>query len=277
MDRAIDFVVYGDCCSGIPGAPHEETFSRVNAAMGRLSPAPEFVVFLGDHIKGYVDRRDELVAQWRHFFAEEIEPVRRITGEVYHVTGNHDTYDSGSVAVWLETLSALPKNGPAGRIGRSYYVRRGPMLLVFIDTTDTNHRGAARFGEAQWLDRVLAEHREVPVKFVFGHHPAHGVNGYDQSPMWRMPPDHAAEFWEILMRHGVQCYWCSHVIAFDVQRHRGVLQITSGGAGTRYGPGGFMGDGEYHHLVQATIENRTMRIRAIDPDSKLREEFWFEL
>jgi hypothetical protein len=115
------------------------------------------------------------------------------------------------------------------------------------------------------------------LKFIFGHHPAHAVNGYDRWPLWRMPPHHAGEFWEILTRHRVQCYWCSHIIASDVQRHQGVLQITSGGAGTQYGPGGFMGDGEYHHLVHATIENRKVTIRAVDADSRLREELWFDL
>lgn len=277
MNGAIEFVVYGDCCSGIALAPHEETFSRLNAALERVSPAPEFVVFLGDHIRGYVNHRDELVAQWRYFLSKEFKSVQRVTGEIYHVAGNHDTYDSESVAVWLDTFPSLPRNGSPDRIGRSYYVRRGPMLLVFIDTTDTTNRGAARFGEARWLDSVLAQHRDVPVKFVFGHHPAHAVNGYDQWPLWRMPPQHASEFWEILARYGVHCYWCSHIIAFDVQRHQGILQITSGGAGTRYGPCGFMGDGGYHHLVHATMESQKLRIRTIDPDSKLREELWFDL
>jgi Calcineurin-like phosphoesterase len=277
MDRAIDFVVYGDCCSGIPLTPHEEIFSRVNAAMARLTPSPEFIVFLGDHIKGYVDTREELLAQWRHFLENEFDPVRRITRDVYPVAGNHDIYDSMSAAVWLETFPSLPQNGPADSFGRSYYVRRDPLLLVFINTTDTTHRGAARFGDAQWLDSVLTKHNDLPLKFVFGHHPAHAVNGYDQWPLWRMPPDEAAVFWDILSRHGVQCYWCSHIIAFDVQCYKGILQITSGGAGTQYGPGGFMGDSEYHHLVHATLEGRKMTITTVDTTSTLRERLCLDL
>ena len=46
------FVVYGDSCSGIPGAPHERSFAEVNAVVRRLTPPPGFIVFTGDEIAG---------------------------------------------------------------------------------------------------------------------------------------------------------------------------------------------------------------------------------
>lgn len=39
------FLIYGDSCSGVPGALHEQTFAAVNAVVRRLAPAPEFILF----------------------------------------------------------------------------------------------------------------------------------------------------------------------------------------------------------------------------------------
>ena len=34
--RGHRFVLYGDACTGIPGAPHEATFARINAVLRRI-------------------------------------------------------------------------------------------------------------------------------------------------------------------------------------------------------------------------------------------------
>ena len=57
------FVVYGDACSGVAGALHERTFAGVNAALRRLAPPPEFILFLGDEIAGYAADADTLVSR----------------------------------------------------------------------------------------------------------------------------------------------------------------------------------------------------------------------
>jgi hypothetical protein len=78
--------------------------------------------------------------------------------------------------------------------------------------------------------------------------------------------------WDVLTQHGVEAYICSHVIAFDVQVHRGVLQITSGGAGTIYGPGGAMPcPPEYHHFVDLAADDLGLRLQTRDIMGSLRE------
>jgi hypothetical protein len=66
------FVIYGDSCSGIPGAPHEQTFSAVNAVLRRLTPPPEFVLFAGDEIAGLTADSEELRAQCRYWLEHEM-------------------------------------------------------------------------------------------------------------------------------------------------------------------------------------------------------------
>lgn len=53
---------YGDCRSGVPGKRNERNFAEINTALRRMSPAPEFVVFLGDHIAGYESYPEALLA-----------------------------------------------------------------------------------------------------------------------------------------------------------------------------------------------------------------------
>lgn len=81
-------------------------------------------------------------------------------------------------------------------------------------------------------------------------------------------------FWDVLVRHKVQAYLSSHVLAFDVQCHSRVLQISTAGAGTQggYPNGGFMpGRTEYLHAVQVAIDDQGLRYQVLDTAGTLRE------
>lgn len=266
------FVFYGDCCSGVPGGPFEQNFARVNAALRRLEPPPEFIVFLGDHIAGPPADAGGLTRQWRYFLDVELRWLAAHPVPLYHVTSNHDTFDLVSERVWREIFPAIPGNGPPGQAGLSYWIRRNDLLLVAVNTSFSG-RGGYGHVESAWLDAVLTAHADARWRLVAGHHPVFPVNGYSERPLWRLAEEDAAAFWAVLVRHRVLAYLCSHIIAFDAQQYEGVLQICSGGAGTNYGPGGFMGDGEYHHFVQAAIDARGLRLQTIDSDGRVRESF----
>lgn len=263
------FVFYGDCCSGIPGEPFERNFAQVNRALQQLDPPPEFVVFLGDHIAGTSGDADCLRAQWRHWLSKEMAWLDSPRIPIYHVTSNHDTFDLVSEAVWRETFPSIPRNGPPGQEGLSYWIRRGDLLLVVVNTNFTGLGGEGHV-ESTWLEATLSTHADARHKFVAGHHPIFPVNGYDERPGWCIALEEAKVFWSILVRHRVLAYLCSHIIAFDVQEHDAVLQICSGGAGTNHGPGGFMGAGEYHHFVQAAMDEHEFRLQTIDPNGRVR-------
>jgi len=264
------FVCYGDCCSGIPGQlPSEVNFAAVNAVVGSLSPEPEFVCFVGDHIAGLTTDYDELRREWRYWLDHEMAWLDKSV-PVYHVTSNHNTYDGASEAVWREVFPDIPKNGPPGQEGLSYWVRKGDLLLVFANTNFSG-LGCGRV-EHQWLDEVLAKNQDAHYRLIFGHQPIFPVNGYDRHNWWIVQPSDGKAFWEVLVRHNVTAYICSHIIAFDVQVHKGVLQITTGGAGTEHGPGGFMpGQTEYFHAVQMAIDQLGLRYQVLDTNGTRRE------
>src|SRR5437867_751533 len=124
------FVFYGDCCSGMPGGTGEANFAAVNAVVQQLTPPPEFLCFLGDHIGGSPAERDVLLAQWRHWLQHEMAWVAPWGIPIYHVTSNHNTPNPTAEAVWREVFPGLPQDGPPGQAGLSYAVRRDNLLLV---------------------------------------------------------------------------------------------------------------------------------------------------
>jgi hypothetical protein len=266
------FVIYGDACSGIPGAPHERAFAQINAVIARLAPPPDFVIFPGDEIAGLTGDAEALEAQWRHWLEQEMRWFDRAI-PLYHTTGNHTAYDAMSEAVFKKVLGHLPRNGPRGQEGLSYFVRRDDLLMIFVHTLWSGLGGEGHV-ETAWLAEILRQHADARHKLVVGHHPVHPVNGFAGAYQRDIGPEHAQGFWDLLVAHGVLAYVCSHILAFDVQVHRGVLQITSAGAGTLHRmPEGI----EYLHAVQAALDPDGLRYQVLDADGEVREELSWPL
>ncbi len=182
-------------------------------------------------------------------------------------TGNHTTYDPASEAVFREVLHHLPRNGPPGQEGLSYWVRRGDLLLVFVHTLWTGLGGEGHV-ETKWLRTILHQHADARHKLVLGHHPVHPVNGFSGPYQREIGPEHAPAFWDTLVEAGVLAYLCSHILAFDVQVHRGVLQICTAGAGTLHRmPEGI----EYLHCIQAALDAEGLRYQVLNTEGRVRE------
>lgn len=261
------FVFYGDSCSGIAEALHAQKLARVNAVVQRLDPAPEWVVFPGDEIIGLVPGEAELRQQWAYFFDVEMAWLSQSGIPHYHTTGNHTVYDKMSERVFAAVMAHLPRNGPEGQDGLSYVIRRGDVVMVFVNTLWSGLGGEGHL-ELDWLAGTLKTHADARWKFVVGHHPAFTVNGYGGPYQRNIGPEYAGKFWQILTGNGVTAYLCSHILAFDVQCHKGVLQITSAGAGTAHR----MPDGvEYLHCVQMAVDQNGLRYQVLDEDGQLRE------
>ncbi|MDP3855595.1 metallophosphoesterase [Phenylobacterium sp.] len=257
------FLVYGDACSGVPGAPHEATFAAVNAVAAALHPEPEFVLFLGDEIVGLTADEAVLERQWRHWLDREMAWLDRSRTPLWHTTGNHTTYDASSEEMFRRVLR-LPDNGPPGQRGLSYFVRRGDLLLVFVHTGF----GGEGFVDVDWVAEVLQAHGDAQYKFVLGHHPVHPVNGFSGAYQRDIAPECSHAFWSLLVQAGVAAYLCSHILAFDVQVHQGILQVCTAGAGTAHRmPEGI----EYLHCVQAAVDRQGFRYQVLDTAGCPRE------
>lgn len=260
------FVMYGDSCSGVPGALHERTFAAVNDIVRRLSPQPEFILFPGDEIIGLTPDPAAMRAQWKHWLDVEMGWLDRRETPMWHTTGNHTAYDTMSEDIFRDVLQ-LPDNGPADQKGLSYWVRRDDLLMVFVHTLWTGLGGEGHV-ETEWLKATLEQHADAKHKIVLGHHPVFPVNGFSGTYQREIGHEYAERFWNILVQADVLAYVCSHILAFDVQVHRGVLQICTAGAGTAHRmPEGI----EYLHCVQAALDDRGLRYQVLDTDGAVRE------
>ncbi|HET9016723.1 MAG TPA: metallophosphoesterase [Thermomicrobiaceae bacterium] len=259
------FVCYADCCSGVPGASHEAAFAAVNAVVARLRPRPEFIAFPGDEVIGLTADVDALRRQWRHWLDVEMAWLDPSV-PVFHATGNHTTYDAAAEAVFREVLTDLPRNGPPGQEGLSYFVRRGDLLLVCVNTLWSG-LGEGRV-ETAWLERTLAAHADARYRLVMGHHPVFPVNGFSGPFQRDIAPEDGRAFWDVLVRHGVLAYLCSHILAFDVQVHDGVLQLLTAGAATS---GRMPPETEYLHAVQLALDGDGLRYQVLDTEGSVRE------
>jgi hypothetical protein len=267
VGKGHQFVLYGDACSGVAGALHERTFSAVNAVVRRLTPAPEFIVFTGDHILGLTADPELLRVQWRHWLQREMAWIDQTKIPIWHTTGNHTTYDTQSERIFAEMLGHLPRNGPPGQEVLSYWVRRDDLLIVFVNTLWSGLGGEGHV-ESDWMQKVLWQHADARYKLVVGHHPVYPVNGFAGAYQRQVGPEHAQPFWDVLVAEGVLAYICSHILAYDSQVHRGVLQICTAGAGTAY----LMPDEvEYHHCVQAVLDVEGLRCQVLDIAGAVRE------
>jgi hypothetical protein len=260
------FVIYGDSCSGVPGHLHEKTFAAVNSVVQKLEPQPEFIIFPGDEVIGLTPDREKLREQWNYWFNVETAWLDRTKIPMWHSTGNHTTYSKMSEDLFREVLR-LPDNGPADQKGLSYYVRRGDLLLIFINTLWSGLGGEGHI-ETQWLAQVLAEQADAKHKFVIGHHPVFPINGFSGTYQREIGHEYAKAFWDILVDTNVFGYICSHILAFDVQVHRGVLQICTAGAGTAHR---MPEDVEYLHCIQAALDKDGLRYQVLDTEGDVRE------
>ena len=122
--------------------------------------------------------------------------------------------------------------------------------------------------ETVWLETVLKEHESARYKLVLGHHPIFPINGFSGAYQRELGSEYSRPFWDILVNAGVLAYLCSHILAFDVQAHRGVLQICTAGAGTAHR---MPEEVEYLHCVQAALDEKGLRCQVLDAAGVVRE------
>src|SRR5204862_8224659 len=121
-------------------------------------------------------------------------------------TGNHTTYDLTSEAVF-RTLLDLPKNGPPGQAGLSYFVRHDDLLMVFVNTLWSGLGGEGH-GEIDWLEATLRAHRVARHTLVLGHHPVFPVNGFTGTYQREIGHEYTRPFWDVLVNENVLAYLC---------------------------------------------------------------------
>jgi hypothetical protein len=231
------------------------------AAMGKLNLVrPEFVVSVGDLIEGYTDDRAVLTREW-----DELESfVGRLQMPFFYVAGNHDM----SNAVMAEEWKA--------RFGPSFYhftykgvlfVALNSELFAMVHDRSASLPGPWTQAEQMaFLERTLAENRDVRWTFVLVH-----------QPLWDSPQPHAD--WtkaEALLADRPHTVFAGHFHRY-AQHLRGgrqyiTLATTGGGTRLRGTPWG-----EFDHVAQVAMTRdgpviANLRLDGILPGDVVDEE-----
>ncbi|MCP4176844.1 MAG: hypothetical protein GY756_03680 [bacterium] len=254
------FVMYSDSCSGKAGTPEEKKFAEINSVLQKLDPQPEFICFPGDEIIGLTPDEEELRSQWKFWLENEMGWLDRKKTPLYNCPGNHTAYDKTSEKIFKEMLNHLPKNGPSGQEGLSYYIQKDNLLLIFVNTLNTDIGGEGHV-EIEWLEEVLSNNSDAKYKLVFGHHPVHPVRGMPLPYEHEINHENGVLFWKILKKYNVFAYMCSHILIYDLQVHNGILQILSGGAGRT---------SRLVHLIQAALDEKGLHYQVLDTENQIK-------
>ena len=181
-------------------------------AMGRVNLLqPEFVICVGDMIRGMKEEKPLVVPMWDGF--DRI--VGKLDAPFFFVVGNHDLTNPMMVQLYKE------------RYGEPYYhfVYRG-VLFLCLDTEDPS-MGTMSAEQAKYVEKVLAEHQKVRWTMVFLH-----------APMWAQGKGKGWEPIEKALAGRKYTVFCGHTHTYlKIERngHSYINLATTGGSSSLAG------------------------------------------
>jgi predicted phosphodiesterase len=216
---------------------------------------PDFVVFLGDCIRGYSDIAT-MEHQWQAFEAV----TEQLEMPVYLVVGNHDVFSKETEGLYQQ------------RHGRLWYsFDHRDCHFVILDSEDQTAPGRIAGAQLAWLKSDLAAAKGRR-SYVFVHQPLWGMKDREFGRSeWgrRVHP--------LLAASGVDTVFAGHLHQYTLQPTRdGVRYVITGGAGGEQ-TNGALGGGFLHYLmVTAPAEGRArlavIRTGNIEPEDVVTAE-----
>jgi hypothetical protein len=153
------FVVVTDRTGHHRDGVFESAMPKVNL----LQPA--FVMSVGDLIEGYTEDPAQLDREWDEFQSF----VARLQMPFFYVAGNHDMSNRAMADEWRERF------GPTFyhfRYKNTLFIALNSELFGMVHAPDTPLPGPeTQAQQLEWLERVLAENRDVRWTLVFVHQP----------------------------------------------------------------------------------------------------------
>jgi hypothetical protein len=202
---------------------------------------PDFTLVAGDIMDArWWDDAEQVRRKTEEYWGGFNKRFRDRDMKVYVAPGDHEYGDDGGLArgdiarAFGQEFSrqmGMPRNGPEGHIGRSFYVRQGDLLLITLDTfEDAGARFAYTVGDSQlqWMDRVLSDHQDAQFVIVQGHLPIVGPVKSKNSSASMLKGGTDSGLWKLMVRHHVDAYLCGEHHRITVKQQDGIWQIVHG-------------------------------------------------
>jgi len=206
---------------------------------------PDFVLVAGDLVMGrWWDGQEQIERLADVYYPAWLKRMEDHDLTCYVAVGDHELGDNPWKGKRLQHVPhyeqafvkylKMPTNGPEHMKGLAYWFMHRGTLVVSVDVFEKEHMGAGK-GTAtvtgkqlQWLDRVLAEHRDADHTVVMGHTPVLTPVRAEHSSRITLKGGRASDFWKTLAKHKVDLYLCGEVHAITCTQADGVWQIAHG-------------------------------------------------
>lgn len=159
---------------------------------------------------------------------------------VYVAPGDHEYGDDGGLAKGdiarafgkqFTDIMGMPRNGPANHLGRAFFVRKGNLLIVTLDTfEDAGPKFAYTVGKEQldWMDKILTDHKDAEFVIVQGHLPVAGPVKSKNSSASMLNGGTNSGLWKLMVKHKVDVYLCGEHHRITTIKRDGIWQVVHG-------------------------------------------------
>jgi len=239
--RKFSFIIIGDRTGG--GAENWPIFDRAVDEINLLDP--DFAIFIGDHIEGYVRDTTQVVAMWREFS----QHADRLKVPMFSVVGNHDMSYPEMRDWWVRHR------------GRTYYSfdYEGAHFII-LNTQEAP--GGLGEEQVRFVLDDLARHGDARRTFLFMHQPAWA--GEEPTDGWaRVEAALAGRRYTVFGGHWHRA---------EYTEKDGNVRIAVGPTGAGITPSAIKPFGSFHHYTQVTVDGDSARIAFIEPGSVLPQD-----
>jgi len=233
--QSFRFVVLADNRPGPMTVEQPEAYKRNIREINLLQP--DFVIIVGDLIRGYTSDRRLIEAQWEEF--------DHVTGQFqmpyFQVVGNHDVWDEQSEQIYQQRY---------GKLFYSFSYKNAHFIMLNSEDQDSVNNIVG--DQLEWLKKELETHQDKVI-FVFLH-----------KPLWAYRfSNWNAEVHPLLARYGVHTVFAGHWHLYrDLGERDGVRYIVTGGGGAPLDPGGFL-KGGFFHFLHVTVQDTSVTIAVV--------------
>ena len=221
---------------------------------------PDLVISAGDMVAGQKHGLDYR-AMWSAFHRTVTDRITAAGIPFAPTPGNHDAsgypaYDNER-DIYVDEWNTKKPN--LNYVEDTYFplryaFRLGPALFVSLDDTTVGPLGDPQM---MWLDTVLEENADAPVKIVYGHLP---LWGFASEKTDEIIGDDDLE--EMLERHDVDMFVSGHHHAYYPGRRRELRMLSMACLGT--GPRELIGEGRTSRRSLAVFEYDASGIASVD-------------
>ncbi len=160
--------------------------------------------------------------------------------DLYIAPGDHEYGDDQGLLkmdlapVFAEQFSKIfdmPGNGPAHKKELAYSFAKGNLAVISVDTfEDAGNRMSITVSgkQLQWLENQLRKYQDKQFIIVQGHVPVVGPVKSKNSSANMLEGGVQSAFWKMMVKYGVDAYFCGEHHRITVTQHDGIWQVVHG-------------------------------------------------